>query len=104
MSSLSIAITFDDDLVGIVGEAVEDGVSNQRIFKKLHPFLHMSTAGHDDRRGSIAFDDNFVKVVSLFGGEFLEAEVVHNEKCGTEQSFWLSFLASLPSYTLSIGK
>jgi len=46
----------------------------------------MPTTGHDDGRDSIAFDNNFVKVMSLFGGEFLEAEIVHDEKCGAEQS------------------
>jgi hypothetical protein len=71
--------------VGIVGEAIEDGVGDQRIFKEFHPFLHVPTAGHDNRRGPVAFDDNFVKVVSLFGGEFLEAEVIDNEKGGTKQ-------------------
>jgi hypothetical protein len=86
MSSLSVTFTLDDDLVGIMSEAIEDGVGNQRIVKELHPFLHMPTAGQDDRRGSVAFDDNFVKVVGLFGSEFLEAEVVHDEKRGTKQS------------------
>ena len=69
-----------------MGQAIQDGVSDQRIFKEVHPFLDMTTAGHDDGRDPVAFDNNFVKVVSLFRGEFLEAEVVHNEKGGTEQS------------------
>ena len=72
--------------MGIVGQAIQDRVSDQRVFKEVHPFLDMTTAGHDDGGGSIAFDDNFVKIVRLFGGEFLEAEVVDNQKGGTEQS------------------
>jgi len=83
--SFSIAFSLDEDLVGIVGQAIEDGVGDQRISKELHPFLDMATAGHDDGRGTVAFGDNFVKVVGLFGSEFLEAEVVHNEKGGTEE-------------------
>ena len=46
----------------------------------------MATTGDNDGRGPIAFDDDFVKVVSLFGGEFLEAEVIDNEKDGAEES------------------
>ena len=72
--------------MGVVSQTVQDGVGHQRVFKEVHPFLDMTTAGHDDGGGSIAFDDNFVKIVRLFGGKFLEAEVVDNEKGGTEQS------------------
>jgi hypothetical protein len=85
--------------VGIVGQAIEDGVGDQRVFKELHPFLDMATAGHDDGRGPVAFDDNLVKIVRLFGGEFLEAEVVDNEKGGTEQSEQL-FVEGLIGSTL----
>ena len=69
-----------------MGQAIQDRVSDQRVFKEVHPFFDMATAGHGDGRGPVAFDDNFIKIVRLFGGEFLEAEVVDNEKGGTEQS------------------
>ena len=72
--------------MGIVGQPIQDGIGHQRIFKEVHPFLHMATARQNRGRGCIAFDDHFVKIVRLFGSQFLEAEVIHNEKRGTDQS------------------
>jgi len=83
---LSVAFSLDQDLVGIVSQTIEDGVGHQGIFKEVHPFLDMTAAGDHEGGGCVALDDQFVKILSLFGREFLKTEVVHDQERGADEA------------------
>jgi hypothetical protein len=68
--------------VGVVNEAVEDGVGEGRIADDLAPLLDRNLAGDDRRSTLMAVFEDFEEI-ALFGlGERRQAPVVQDQELG----------------------
>jgi len=84
--AFSIALAFEDDLVGIVGEAVDGTLREDRIIEERNPFVDRAIRGEDGGGAAVPFEDDFVEVVRLGGVEPPKAEVVNDEDLGREEA------------------
>ncbi|CAN5856681.1 hypothetical protein BH23GEM3_BH23GEM3_06690 [soil metagenome] len=57
-----VARPVDDDLVSIVGEAVERALREDRVVEEGDPLLDGAVGGHDGRGSLVPFDDDFVEI------------------------------------------
>ena len=80
--SFAHGFSFQVELVGVVHEAVEDGVGQGRITDGVVPLLDGKLAGEHGRADAIAVLDDFEQVAAVLGGELGEAEVVDDEDLG----------------------
>ena len=65
--------------MGVVNEAVEDGVGISRVADKGVPFVDRDLAGEDGRAASVAFLEDLVAVTTGSGIERFEAPIVEDE-------------------------
>ena len=70
------------ELVGVVGESVEGALGEEGVVEEGDPFVDVSVAGDDGAGAFVAFEDEFVEVGALLGGEGLKSEVVDDEELG----------------------
>jgi hypothetical protein len=75
------------DAVGVVNEAIADGVGVGGIADDLMPGRHGKLRGNDRRSAPIALFEDFEEVVTGAGVEWFEPEVVENEQIGATQGF-----------------
>ena len=66
--------------MGVVNEAVEDGVGISRVSDKGVPFVDGDLAGEDGRAAAITFLEDFVEITPGAGVERFEAPIVENEE------------------------
>ena len=66
--------------MGVVNEAVEDGVGIGRIADEGMPFIDRDLAGKDRRVAAITFLENFVEITPGAGVERFEAPIVEDEE------------------------
>ena len=78
-ASASEALAGEIDAMGVVNEAVEDGVGICRIAEGV-PFVDGDLAGEDGRAAPIAFLEDFVEVATGAGVERFEAPIVEDEE------------------------
>src|ERR1700732_3333610 len=79
-ASASQALAGEIDAMGIVNEAVEDGVGISRVADESVPFVDGDLAGEDGRAASIAFLEDFVEVTAGTSVERFEAPIVEDEE------------------------
>ena len=73
------ALAGEFDPVGIVNEAVEDGVGERRIADDVMPAIDRHLAGEKDRAGVVAVLDDFEQIAGVVGRERLRAPIVEDE-------------------------
>ena len=66
--------------MGVVNEAVEDGVGISRVANEGVPFVDRDLAGEDGRAAPIAFLEDLVEITTSTGVERFEAPIVENEE------------------------
>jgi hypothetical protein len=66
--------------VGVVDQAVEDGIGDGGIADDLVPAIDRDLAGDDDRAGLVAVLDDFQEVAALLGVEWLRPPVVEDQQ------------------------
>jgi hypothetical protein len=66
--------------VGVVDEAVENGVGIGRVADDGMPVLDGELAGYDGRSPAVPFFENLQEIVSGLGVERLESPVVEDEE------------------------
>ena len=66
--------------MGVVNQAVEDGVGVSRVADESMPFVNGDLAGEDCRAAPITFLEDFIEVTTGTGIERLEAPIVEDEK------------------------
>ena len=66
--------------MGIVNEAVKDGVGICRVADEGVPFVDGDLTGEDGRAAPIAFFEDFVEVTTSTGVEGFEAPIVEYEE------------------------
>src|SRR5574338_1416506 len=67
------------DAMGIVDEAVEDGVGVGRVADDVVPFVDGQLAGEDGRAPAVAFFQDLEKIMARLRIEGLEAPVVEDQ-------------------------
>jgi len=58
----AVAVALDDDLIGIVREAIEGALSEDGVVEEGDPFFDAAVGCHDGRGAPVAFDDDLVEV------------------------------------------
>ncbi len=66
--------------MGVVDEAIEDGVGDGGIGDDLVPVLDWHLAGDDGRSALVGIVDDFEEIATLLAGERGEAPVVEDEE------------------------
>ena len=69
--------------MGVVDEAVEDGISISRVADHLMPSSHRQLAGDDGRAATISLLKDFKQVMAGQGIERIETPIVQNQKLYT---------------------
>ena len=72
--------------MGVVDEAIEDGVGVGRVADDLVPFVDRDLAGEDGRSAVVAFFEDFVEIAASAGVEGIEAPIVEDEELGAAQA------------------
>jgi hypothetical protein len=84
--SAAITVAFHDDLVGVVGEAVECALGEDGIIEEWDPLVDGPVGGDDGGGAAVALDDDLVEVAGLLGVESPKTEVVDNEEIRSEEA------------------
>jgi hypothetical protein len=71
--------------VGVVDEAVEDGVGDGGIGDDLVPVLDRHLAGDDGRSPLVTIIDDFEEIAALLAGERGEAPIIEDEQVDPRQ-------------------
>lgn len=71
-------------MVGIVGEAVDRTLRQDRIVEERGPLIDGPIRGEDRGRTAVPFEDDFVEVMGLRSVEPAESEVVNDQDLGRE--------------------
>ena len=82
-------MTGEIDPVRVVNDAIENGISVGRITDQLVPFVHWDLAGDNRRSATIAFFEDFEKVVAgcsieRFKPPIIEDKQLHTADCPQE--------------------
>jgi hypothetical protein len=77
---LAHAVAFEFDPVGVVDDAIEDGVGKSWIADDLVPAPDRQLTGDENRTGIVAVLDDLEKIAALFGIELLWSPIVENEE------------------------
>jgi len=76
----SQAVAGEINPVGVVDDAIENGVGIGGIADQLVPFVDGNLAGDDRRAAAVAFFENLEEIVTSGGIEGLETPVVEDEQ------------------------
>ena len=83
------------DAVGVVNETVQDGVGIGRIADYLVPSVYRKLGGNHRGVVSVAFLEDFQKIVPGGGVERLQALIIENEQIGAAQIAQKTRMASV---------
>ncbi len=98
-SGFAQAFSAEFDAIGVVNDAIENGVGDGGIADDLLPVLEQQLAGDEDRSDVAAILDNFEEVAALVGVEGGRFPVVDDEKFGLRSQH-----AGMPSIATRQGK
>ena len=90
--------------MGVVDEAVEDGVGIGRIADHLVPFVDRDLAGQDGRAAAVAFFEDFVEIAAGAGIERIEAPIIENEELGAGEGSHDAGMAAVAAGQREIGE
>ena len=85
LSDASQAFAIEFDAMGVVHEAVEDGVGVCGIANNFMPAVHGELGGNDRRAAPISFLKDFEEIVAGGGVERLQTPVIENEQIGAAE-------------------
>ena len=60
-----VALSLDDDLVGVVSEAIEGTLGEDRVIKEGDPLVDTAVRCDDGGAASMALDDDLIEVAGL---------------------------------------
>ncbi len=82
----SVAFTFHDDLVGVVRQAVQGALCQDRVVEERDPFLHCAVAREDRRGAPMTLDDDLVDVARLSRIKPAKPEVINDQQIGCKET------------------
>ena len=74
------AVAAELQAMGVVDDAIENGVSERWLADQLMPFVDWDLAGDQRGAATVAVFDDFEHVVALFGPDRLEAPIVEDQQ------------------------
>jgi hypothetical protein len=77
---LAQALAGQLDAIGVVNDAVEDGVGERGNADQVMPTIDGNLAGDDERALVVAILDDFEQIARLIGGESFGSPVVQDEQ------------------------
>jgi hypothetical protein len=89
--------------MGVVNEAVEDGVGISRVADEGVPFVDRDLAGEDGRAAPITFLEDLVEVTTGTGVEWFEAPIVEDEELDAGEAAQDAGIAAIASSAKSLG-
>jgi hypothetical protein len=92
------------DAVGVVDDAIEDGVGVGGIADDLVPFVDGDLAGDDGRSSTITFFEDFEEVMTSGGIERLETPIVEDEQLHTAERPQDASIAAVVAGECEIGE
>ena len=90
--------------MGVVDEAVEDGVGIGRVTDDLVPFVDRDLAGEDGRAAAVAFFENFVEIAAGASIERIETPVVEDQELGAVEAAHDAGIAAITARQREIGE
>jgi hypothetical protein len=82
----AITLALHDNLVGVVGEAVQRALSQDGIVEERDPLLDGPVGGNDGGASPVTLDDDLVEVAGLLGIEAAEPKVIDDEEVRGEEA------------------
>jgi hypothetical protein len=76
---LGQAVAAQLQTMGVVDDAVEDGVGQGRLADQVVPFVDRDLAGDQRGAAAVAVFDDFEQVVALLGPERLKAPIIEDQ-------------------------
>jgi hypothetical protein len=90
--------------MGVVNEAVEDGVGICRLAYEGVPFVDGDLAGEDGRAAPIAFLEDLVEVTTGTGVERFEAPIVEDEELNAGETAQDAGIAAVTAGERELGE
>jgi hypothetical protein len=90
--------------MGVVDEAVEDGVGIGRVADHLVPFVDGDLAGEDGRAMAVAFFEDLIEVAAGAGVEGVETPVVKDEELSAVEAAHDAGIAAVTACQGEIGE
>ena len=90
--------------MGVVDEAVEDGVGVGRVADDLVPFVDGNLAGQDGRAAAVAFFEDLVEIAAGAGIERIEPPIIENEELGAGKAAHDAGIAPVAAGQSEIGE
>src|ERR1700730_3576275 len=103
-NGLSQAIAGEFDPVGVVNEAVEDGVGVGGICDDLVPLVDGQLAGDERRSSTISLFDDLEEFVTRLRVDGLQGKIVDDEKLDAEEGATDAGVASIAACEREIGE
>ena len=90
--------------IGIVDDAIEDGVGEGRLADDIVPLVEGKLAGDERRAVAIAILDDLHQIAPLVGGEPVRSPVVEDQQIGLDQRAEQAREATVTMGELEIGE
>lgn len=82
----AITLALHDNLVGVVGQAVEGALGQDGIVEERDPLLDGPVGGNDGGASPVTLDDDLVEVAGLLGVEAAEPKIVDDKEVRGEET------------------
>ena len=90
--------------MGVVDDAIENGVGVGRVADDLVPFIDRDLAGQDGGAAAVAFFEDLVEVAAGTGVEGIETPIVEDEELGAGESAHDAGIAAVAARQREIGE
>jgi hypothetical protein len=90
--------------MGVVNEAVEDGVGICRVADEGVPFVDRDLAGEDGRAAPVAFLEDLVEITTAAAVEGFEAPIVENEELDAGETTQNASIATITAGEPELGE
>ena len=98
------AVADQIDAMGVVDEAIEDGIGVGWVTDDLVPFVDRHLAGEDGRASAVAFFEDLVEIAAGAGVERVEAPIVEDEELDAGEAAHDAGVAAVAARQGKIGK
>ena len=101
---LAQALAGQFDAIGVMNDAVEDGVSERGYPDQIVPAVDGNLAGDDERAFVVAILDDFEQIARLIGRERFGAPIIENQQFDARQGAQEPGVARIPMGDGQIGE